>query len=61
MCPMKYSTWSVITWYKQLSHNTIINKGSENYKALVEASNTRYNNPYKQKRKMKLSNIQFTV
>ena len=36
-------------------------KGYENYKALVEASKNRYNNPNKPKRKMKLSNIQVTV
>ena len=35
-------------------------KGSDNYKALVEAYNTRYNNPREQKRKIKLSNIPVT-
>ena len=41
MFPMKYSTWSVTTWCKILNYNTIMKKGSINYKELVEASNTR--------------------
>ena len=41
MCPMKYYTWSVTTWCKKLSSDEIMQKGSENYKALVEASKTR--------------------
>ena len=36
-------------------------KGSDNDKALVEASKTRHNNPHKQNMKMKLSNIHVTV
>ena len=42
MCPIKYSTCSVTTWCKNLNHNAIMKKGSENDKALVEASKTRY-------------------
>ena len=55
-CPMKYSTWCKI-----LNHTAITKKGSGNNKALVEASNTIYNNPHKPKKKMKLSNIRVAV
>ena len=58
---MKYYTWSVTTWCKKLSSDEIMQKGSENYKALVEASKTRYNNMHKQKRKIEQSNVQVTV
>ena len=61
MCLMKYSTWSVTTSCKKLNYNAIIKKVSENNKALVEASNIRYNNPHKPKIKMKLSNMQVTL
>ena len=39
---MKYSTWSVTNWCKNLKYNEIMKKGSENDKVLVKASNTRY-------------------
>ena len=61
MCPMKYSTWSVTTWYIFFNYNSIMKKWSKNAKALVEASKTIYNNPLKQKRKTKRSNVQVTV
>ena len=44
-----------------LKYNANTKKGSENDKASLEASKTRYNNPHNQKRKMKQSNIQVTV
>ena len=37
-----------------------MHKGYENDKALMETSNTIYNNPHKQKRKMKHPNVQVT-
>ena len=51
MCPMKYSTWIVITRCKFFNYNDIMKKGYDNDKALVEAYNTKYNNPHNQRRK----------
>ena len=61
MFQMKYSTQSVTIWCKNLNYNDIMEKGYWNYKVLVGAYNTIYNNTHKPKRKIKLSNIQVTV
>ena len=51
----------VRTWCENLNYNSIMKKGSENDKYLVEAYNTMYKNSHKQKSKIKQSNLQVTL